>query len=229
MIVASILLAFAIDAWWGGVKDRATESEILVGLEAEFERHVAELERREARSERFVDRLTALLTLHAGAPELPELPELPEVPVLDTMLLAAIYTPTWDPGGGVNALQASGRIELIRNPDLRDRLAEWPAVVEDRREGGVQIRRLVRRSIVPHLGTMGISLSRAFGTVMNWPPPIQSEAGAARVYRALATDSRLRALLEFRLAWQIVTVGDYASARREAFEVLELIRASRRN
>ncbi|MDX1674282.1 MAG: hypothetical protein R3314_05700 [Longimicrobiales bacterium] len=181
LIVASILLAFAIDAWWDEARDRAVET------------------------------------------------ELPEAPVLDTMLLAAIYTPTWDPGGGVDALEASGRLELIRNRDLRDRLAEWPAVVEDRKEGAFQIRRLVRRSIVPHLGSMGISLGRAFGTVMSWPPSIQSEAEAARVYRALATDSRLRALLEFRLAWQIVTVGDYASARREASEILELIRASGRN
>ncbi len=36
VIVASILLAFWIDAWWDGQKDRIEEREILVGLEVEF-------------------------------------------------------------------------------------------------------------------------------------------------------------------------------------------------
>ena len=36
-IVASILLAFSIDAWWDRVQDRAEEREILSLLRAEFE------------------------------------------------------------------------------------------------------------------------------------------------------------------------------------------------
>ena len=76
---------------------------------------------------------------------------------------------------------------------------------------------------------MGISQGRAFGTVMNWPPPIRPEAEAGQAYRTLATDSRLRVLLEFRLAWHIATRGSYAAAQREASEILELIRPSRRN
>ena len=36
LIVASILLAFWIDAWWDGRKDALEEQEILVGLEVEF-------------------------------------------------------------------------------------------------------------------------------------------------------------------------------------------------
>ena len=35
-IVVSILLAFWIDAWWDGLKDRREEREILIGLEVEF-------------------------------------------------------------------------------------------------------------------------------------------------------------------------------------------------
>ena len=35
-IVVSILLAFSIDAWWDGRKDRQQEQEILLGLEIEF-------------------------------------------------------------------------------------------------------------------------------------------------------------------------------------------------
>ena len=35
-IVVSILLAFAIDAWWDNRKERFEEHQILLGLEAEF-------------------------------------------------------------------------------------------------------------------------------------------------------------------------------------------------
>ena len=36
LIVASILLAFALDSWWDERKDRAEEAEILHGLQQEF-------------------------------------------------------------------------------------------------------------------------------------------------------------------------------------------------
>ena len=35
-IVASVLLAFSIDAWWDNRKDLLEEQEILLGLEIEF-------------------------------------------------------------------------------------------------------------------------------------------------------------------------------------------------
>ena len=38
-IVSSILLAFAIDAWWNERNERQFEQETLVGLEAEYEDH----------------------------------------------------------------------------------------------------------------------------------------------------------------------------------------------
>jgi len=37
VIIASILLALATDAWWDGVQERAEEREILSSLRAEFE------------------------------------------------------------------------------------------------------------------------------------------------------------------------------------------------
>ena len=39
-IVASILFAFAIDAWWNERKERQFEQETLVDLEAEYEGHI---------------------------------------------------------------------------------------------------------------------------------------------------------------------------------------------
>ncbi len=45
VIVASILLAFGIEAWWDGVQDRAEEHEILLGLRVEFVDHRSKIVR----------------------------------------------------------------------------------------------------------------------------------------------------------------------------------------
>jgi hypothetical protein len=39
-IVGSILLAFAIDAWWNDHQNRAEERRVLVGLKSEFEQNL---------------------------------------------------------------------------------------------------------------------------------------------------------------------------------------------
>ena len=39
LVIASILSAFAIDAWWGALQARSSEQELLTALEAGFEEH----------------------------------------------------------------------------------------------------------------------------------------------------------------------------------------------
>ena len=46
LIVASILLAFALDSWWDERRDRVEEGEILQGLQEEFRLNRSTLERR---------------------------------------------------------------------------------------------------------------------------------------------------------------------------------------
>ena len=43
-IVGSILLAFAIDAWWADRQDRAEEQRIFLGLKSEFEQNLGLIE-----------------------------------------------------------------------------------------------------------------------------------------------------------------------------------------
>ena len=51
-IVASILAAFAIDAWWDGRQNLAEEVELLVGLTEEFEENARRIDEMVDRSER---------------------------------------------------------------------------------------------------------------------------------------------------------------------------------
>lgn len=60
-IVMSILLAFAIDAWWADRQDRVEETRILEALEAEFEDNARKLPDRLFNHQRSADSATALL------------------------------------------------------------------------------------------------------------------------------------------------------------------------
>ena len=124
-IVASILLAFSIDAWWGNVQDRAEEREILSLLRAEFEANQTVL-----------TRTAGIHRLNLGA--MREIISVSETGIsvddetLGSLFLQAAGTPHYNPAtGALAATISSGRIELIRNIELRNRLAGWDSVVSD--------------------------------------------------------------------------------------------------
>ena len=62
-IVASILLAFAIDAWWQNRQDRIDEQEILAGLRSEFIANLDILTRHLAYTRRDIQTLESIVTL----------------------------------------------------------------------------------------------------------------------------------------------------------------------
>jgi hypothetical protein len=125
VIVASILLALATDAWWGGVQERAEEREILSSLRAEFEANQEVL----ARTAGIHRRVLAAMQDIVSASET-------DISVHDESLGSlfgqAGGTPHYNPAtGALAATISSGRIGLIRNVELRNRLAGWNAVISD--------------------------------------------------------------------------------------------------
>lgn len=124
-IVGSILLAFSIDAWWDSVQDRAEEQEILVLLRAEFEAN-----------QEVLTRTAGIHRLNLGA--MREIISVSESDIsindesLGLLFLQAAGTPHYNPAtGALAATISSGRIDLIRNVELRNRLAGWNSVVSD--------------------------------------------------------------------------------------------------
>ena len=189
VVVGSILLAFAIDAWWEEARDRAAETELLAGLEAEFQEHLEELGARSSLNDSIANTLTTILRLGVGEEPWPE--------SLGSIIGYGIVTsPTWDPGAGVReALVTSGRLELISNSDLRVALSSWRSVVDEVRDGELLIRELVRSSIIPKASATGVSLSEAglgrdlvrvelpLGGVREQRERVRPEAGAAALPR----------------------------------------------
>ncbi len=119
-IVGSILLAFAIDAWWDGQKDRETEQELLVSLIQEFEGAATEFDIRWTEAEQRRNAATQLAALNDKTIVQAD---------PDTLhrLWIQAYSPSISdpPEGALTSAIATGRMSLIRNKLLKSLLTGW--------------------------------------------------------------------------------------------------------
>jgi hypothetical protein len=159
-IVASILLAFAIDAWWEDRGDRSAKQILLKRLKADFIEIRAALSIVEADHVETRSACIALLNFPEGEP-------LPETPKVDHMVAVVFLTSrTFNPGSGAVAAFLNGEgANLIDNQPLADLLFSWSGLVEELQEedsylqNGVAERWIPflksRASIGPYLATYG--------------------------------------------------------------------------
>ncbi len=126
MIVASILMAFGIQAWWDGRVDRREETESLEALHADFLGTVEELDRA---SEAHKRRLAAASEL-LGTPEMGLRALGPDS--LTALVRRSRGTTSIDPPvATLKGLMASGRLSLISDKLLRTKLAQWNGLLDD--------------------------------------------------------------------------------------------------
>lgn len=149
VIVASILLAFAIDAGWDERQERAAERRLLTSLEAEFAQHIEDLHESSGTHARLASLTRALFdTLSSRA-------EGEEVVVSDSLAYATMRARTTEISQGeLDAALASGRVDLVGDPELRRRLAGWPGVWDDAEEEEVW-------TVEFFLGRLGAELGRS--------------------------------------------------------------------
>lgn len=200
-ITLSILAAFAVDAWWDARRDRTEEMEILIGLRAEFE-EVAER----------LDGWAEFNQVKAGLVER-ALTGDPSDAGVDSLLSSMPYVNVIDRGGGsLEALLSSGRLELIRDRDLRVGLARWPDRLEDIHTNDLSIRQQVWGEILPHMATFGVP-DGACGDV---DPFCVHEGGLPISYRRLLNDPEFRSLLAFLERVLPIVASDHAQAAETA-------------
>ena len=119
-IVASILLAFAIDAWWANRADSIEEAEILTALQREFELNLVTLE--EQRAYREAVRASANTILQAAAGQIRLEPA-----EFDRLLGDIVWTGWVDlSSGALESLLQSGKLSLIKIRKLSEYLAALP-------------------------------------------------------------------------------------------------------
>jgi len=130
VVVASILIAFALDAWWA---ERQLEQEIAEDL-AIVEYELAENIRLAQLTIDIMNEVVAANNTIIAALEAQPDSAIVEVPD-NTFFWGFFSNPTFDPSlGGTDAWIAAGRLAGIDSPELRQRLASVRGKVVDVRE-----------------------------------------------------------------------------------------------
>ncbi len=128
-IVLSILLAFAIDAWWDERKERDEEREAMESLYVEFKANRDEAATVIATHERSLQVVATLMEL--GQDEVLALP----AEEVDEMIRFFANPRTFDAvRGSIDALTSSGKLGILRDRELREALTTFVNILEDAAE-----------------------------------------------------------------------------------------------
>ena len=122
IVVLGVVIGFQVTAWGTERAARAEEQELLGGLQAEFAEARARLERQADKHARIERDLTTILDALGRA----ERAGAASAPVADTTLAwALVPTTTQFSQGVLDGMLRTGRLQLVRDRELRTALAEW--------------------------------------------------------------------------------------------------------
>ena len=216
VIVASILLAFWIDAWWDDRNDKLEEKEILLGLEIEFADLSERLDRWTDYNRTGVELIGNYLSDSVSGMNLN---------VIRSTLFHATVVNVLDQGGAIDALLASGRLEKITDRKIRTRLVKWPDWLEDIHTNDLTARSFATQEIGRFL------ISNGFPRTICPSEDYSNCSDPEEVLislRQLAQDLEFRAMLMSRRGAMNASASDHENASKEAHEILEMIRAKLR-
>jgi hypothetical protein len=224
VIVVSILLAFAIDAWWDERKERIDEAEILLGLKSEFSRYRDELAEGieyHANSGYLTAELMAA-TRHGSWNS--------ETLAVDEALATLADTKTHDFGGGVlDALISAGRLEVISDYELRIKLASWRQVFYEIRDDEMRNKTLAQNQVVPYMLRWHIPQSRGLELCCSWsewPQPTRAIEDDPTALSRLLADPEFEVLLELKHIEIAHTALEYDIGLQAIDDILDAIDAS---
>jgi hypothetical protein len=150
-IVASILLAFAIDAWWSDREIDQWQTAQLRALRDEFAANLKSLDIIVQTHDSTARSLESLIA------QVRDTNEATQVTVSDAALVALIAWRTSDISTGtLDSLLSSGKLAEIDNSDIRQSLAAWPSEVGDTQEDENLARDFVQNVVVQSLLGQGI-------------------------------------------------------------------------
>ena len=145
-IVLSILLAFAIDAWWEDRSDRQAEQLLLQRLKADFTEIRTAIQTVAAEHRETSAACIALMSFPEGA-------SVPATPEYDRMVALVFLTSrTFNPGtGAVAAFLNSEGAKLVDNQPLANLLLSWSGLVEELQKEDVFLQQGLANRWIPFL------------------------------------------------------------------------------
>ena len=216
VIVFSILLAFAIDAWWDERSEREAERVLLQRLQSDFTEISAALRLVEDEHREASNACVYFLGLPLGE----TVPATAEVDRKVAMVFLA--SRTFNPGSGAVASFSSGDgARLVRNQLLADKLFAWPGLVEELQEEEANLQKGVAERWTPFLSSrvnVGPYVP-TFGEVMQGLPGAASTASRD----PLVVDRDFQNHVLDRFKWQQIALRDIEPVRNAVDDILELL------
>lgn len=226
VVVASILVAFGLDAWWQGRKDREEERMVLASVLEEMNDVRTSIEVQRSFHEA-VSRSIIQLKESTASRSVEIHPD-----TLDR-LLADIC---WWGGesnygtGTLTSVITSGKLSLIQNRELRHRIGGWPRVVDDIVENERFEFDNFKNSWMPYLTeTIYIpQLRRWFTSIPGKEdgPKVLSEVAVRSEptdHRGILLDPEFANVLEYRLWAQEDILSDFVEFESELDTIIFLI------
>jgi hypothetical protein len=147
VIVASILMAFGIDAWWAERGQRAAERNELDNIREELVGDRGRLEQNVRAQARRAESAATVIALIEGLPG-----ETGMLQVPDSMVALLVQAPTFEARTPtLRGLLQSGSVSVIRDSSVRSALAEWERLLANVSERELDARALVDEAVVPAL------------------------------------------------------------------------------
>jgi hypothetical protein len=221
-IVGSILLAFAIDAWWQERLERNDEREQLARLRAEFTENIRMIDRRTFEPiildacKEFFDLIQSAQDAGNTSIELPAF-----------TLVRTLNVPTYEAHMPIlNGLMRSGLLELIEDRRVLEPIAEWERLLRDYTSFAERARRGTDSHLLPALTLRGdigphLMITSAFNNIQ--PAQFRDEKVTIRI------DEELKGLVAARWRNGNTAVNTLGRARKAADVVIAAIDAAQAN
>ena len=211
-IVASILLAFAIDAWWDESQQRQHLQSVLTGLEAAFSENVTLIDENIELVIRYQEILQGFIEMAPGdAAQIP--PEL----TFDT--LQSIWRPitTANNNSLLIATLDSENLTALDLPALQDMIARWRTQVNELRERTEQLVASEQEALLvfgrhPEIGVVWVQTK------------FDSQQFSGDLMRSVREDEELMAIAARRALQARIHLRSLQHNREASSAVLDLIR-----
>ncbi len=217
VIVISILLAFAIDAWWQERDERQAEVVLLERLRTDYTEIQSALQVVREEHQEAVEACIYFLNVAKGD-------ALPATPEVDRMVaLVFMASRTFNPGSGaLESFHSNEGAQLLQDQQLVDRLLAWSGLVEELQEEEANLQKGVAERWTPFIASrvnVGPFVLAA-GDLMLGIPEHLTEPGQRE---PLVVDDEFINYVLDRYKWQRIALRDIEPVRAAAEEILVLL------
>jgi hypothetical protein len=195
VVVVGVLIALSLEGLRQEWIDRADEHEILVALQREFEANRTELERQFANYDR---RLASAQTFLQLGPAAADLPADSAAVIWNWYLRGGTFDPV---GGTLVSLLQTGRLELIRDEELRGLLGSWPGRVDNMRFMEVLITDFITKQVTVWLRAQSALPPGGFG--LSGVPDGRFPHDASAIHSSVIFENFTRELVAWDLALRL--------------------------